>query len=100
MSEHRRAIGWMGEAPPMRVYIREKPGHAAARWMLAQLGAAKPESQSATCPDCESTVVEPRGQRDPELRIAFTPWNAIQWVRGGRLYQCGFCSVQFYDTRE
>ena len=83
----------------MRVYIRQTPTRAASQWFSILLGAVKPESESATCPDCESTAVAERTRRDPSGRFAFIAWSAIQRVRGGWLYQCEFCGVQFYDTR-
>ncbi len=83
----------------MRVYIKQKPARLAAQWMLTQLGAANPGSPSATCPDCESTALHQRTEPDPSRRFAFIPWSAIQRIRGGRLYQCEFCGIQFYDRR-
>ena len=55
--------------------------------------------QHCRCPLCGTYRLRPLAVKDHIDRMLMTPMNAWQKIRGGRLYHCRYCRVQFYDLR-
>jgi hypothetical protein len=53
----------------------------------------------ARCPYCESARLKKLIQPDRIDRFAPTFWSRVERLRGGGLYHCALCRIQFYDTR-
>src|SRR5262245_25711919 len=51
------------------------------------------------CPLCGTYRLRPLAAKDHIDRMLMTPMNAWQKIRGGHLYHCRYCRVQFYDQR-
>jgi len=51
------------------------------------------------CPDCGTARVVYRSKRDPIDRMSKAPSSIVAKWRGGKLYHCIFCRLQFYSTR-
>ena len=50
------------------------------------------------CPDCGTSRVVLRKTRDHIDRLSRSPSSLLAKVRGGKLYHCIFCRLQFYST--
>ena len=50
------------------------------------------------CPDCGTSRVVLRKKRDHIDRLSRAPSSLLAKVRGGKLYHCIFCRLQFYST--
>lgn len=50
------------------------------------------------CPDCGSSRVLLRKKRDHIDRLSRAPSSLLAKIRGGSLYHCIFCRLQFYST--
>jgi hypothetical protein len=66
---------------------------------MAVLGARAPGDSYATCPNCGAASVNRLKKRDHIDAMSRTPWSAIQKLRGGSLYHCPICRIQFFDCR-
>lgn len=53
----------------------------------------------AQCPRCGTVALKRLTAPDRVDRFAGTVWSALERLRGGSLYHCTFCRIQFYDTR-
>jgi hypothetical protein len=85
----------------MRVYVYCSFAHFRLfRSVAVMLGAAKPESPFATCPDCGTIRLRQLVKSDTIERVSRLPWNTLQKAVGGKLYLCRACRLQFYDCRK
>ena len=57
-----------------------------------------PGDDVCRCPDCGTSRVVLRKNRDHIDRISRSPSSLVAKVRGGKLYHCIFCRLQFYST--
>lgn len=63
---------------------------------------AKDPNQSddvCRCPDCGTSRLVARKKRDHIDRMSRAPSSVIAKWRGGKLYHCIFCRLQFYSTK-
>ena len=61
-------------------------------------GESEPASDVCRCPDCGTSRVVLRKKRDHIDRISRAPSSLLAKIRGGKLYHCIFCRLQFYST--
>jgi hypothetical protein len=51
------------------------------------------------CPDCGTSRVVGRKSRDHIDRMSRSPSSIVARLRGGKLFHCIFCRLQFYSTK-